>query len=193
MESSRNIKVALVGDTQVGKTSISTRFIYNRFDFTPVSTTGGQYKKKIIFVNQNQVQINIWDTAGQERFRALSELYYRSASAIILVYDVTRMETFLNLKYWIGELRAKGDKNAVIVMVGNKIDAAERVVSKAQAAQLAAEEKVFYKEASALSGESVCEIFNLIVEQVQIMQNPTEEVVSVKIQEQKDKKWFACC
>ncbi|CAL5975314.1 Rab11 [Hexamita inflata] len=187
MENVQQIKVTLIGDTQVGKTCIQTRYIYEKFDNTTISTTGGQFRKKFVFVNQKQVQINIWDTAGQERFRALSELYYRSASAIILVYDVTRMETFLNLKYWIGELRAKGDKNAVIVMVGNKIDAAERVVSKAQAAQLAAEEKVFYKEASALSGEGVTELFHFIVEQLQTSQisEKNEELI------EKSKSW--CC
>ena len=120
----RVYKVVLVGETGVGKTNLITRYIYNTFDQNQVSTVSATYAKKTIKRNDgNEIILQIWDTAGQESYRGLTQLFYRNAAGIIIVYDITRKNTFEEIKnYWLKQVKENASKEAKIAIVGNKND-----------------------------------------------------------------------
>ncbi|CAL5985147.1 Rab2a [Hexamita inflata] len=154
-----DVKLTIVGNTQVGKSCIAKRYVDDEFSNNIISTNGGYFLKKSVEVESKKIRFQIWDTAGQEKFRSLASLYYRTALAVVVVFDVTRQQTFDDLDFWIHEVKTKGDKNAVIVIVGNKIDASEQVISKEQAQVYAYRENLKYFETSALTGQGVNEVF----------------------------------
>jgi len=106
-ESFITCKVVLLGESGVGKTSIIHRYINNTFN-PAISTTGGAnfVSKRIKFTEENQeIKFEIWDTAGQEKFRSLAKVFYKNASICVLVYDITRRQSFEELeKFWVGEV-----------------------------------------------------------------------------------------
>ena len=120
---SNNIKIALIGDSGVGKTSIALRYTSNEFNENYNSTGGASYSVKIIKINGKTVQLDIWDTAGQEKFRSLAKNFYKDAYIVILVYDITNQLSFNNLKHiWYEELKNNGEENPIIGIAGNKSD-----------------------------------------------------------------------
>ena len=115
-------KVILVGDSGVGKTSIIGRFL-NRFSETENPTVGASYSKKVQIIDNYSLSFDIWDTAGQEQFRAVNVIFYKDASICIMVYDITKPETFENIKsFWYKTVLANGDEDIIYGVVGNKID-----------------------------------------------------------------------
>ncbi|GMH70308.1 hypothetical protein TrLO_g1634 [Triparma laevis f. longispina] len=116
------LKVVLLGEGRVGKTSILFRYIRNEFQEKQQSTLQASYMDKKIKVGTTTAQLSVWDTAGQERFHALGPIYYRDADGALLVYDITDSESFTKVRKWVKELRkiVGGDIN--IVIAGNKID-----------------------------------------------------------------------
>ena len=120
-----NIKVVLVGDTGVGKTSILDRYINDKYDPNQKTTLVSSYtfKKLDIKKYNKSVSLDIWDTAGQEIYRALSKNFYLNASVGILVYDITMKSSFESIKeYWYDQLKTFGEDNMIFEIVGNKID-----------------------------------------------------------------------
>ena len=118
-------KLVLIGDSNVGKTCLISSFMYSQFDPNEPSTNGANYSsKKIEYEHLNKtLPLDIWDTAGQEKYRALTKLFYKDASMIILVYDVTRKETFDNLKnFWYPQIKESCDKKIILAIAGNKSD-----------------------------------------------------------------------
>ena len=127
------LKVLLIGDAGVGKSSIMMRFTDDTFDDQLQSTIGVDFKVKTLQRRSRNIKVTIWDTAGQERFRTLTSSYYRGAHGIILCYDVTREETFENLDQWLKEVQVycpQEGKKIVKLLVGNKVDLPQREVSK---------------------------------------------------------------
>jgi small GTP-binding protein len=126
-------KIVLLGDQNVGKSSIAQRFCKNLFTGQHVATIGGAYlQQKIVLNNGVTIKYHIWDTGGQERFRSMANLYYRDASAAILTYDITNEKTFESLSYWVEELKYKCDQEKLVLcLAGNKcdVDSSERQVS----------------------------------------------------------------
>nr|XP_028558020.1 ras-related protein Rab-18-B-like isoform X4 [Podarcis muralis] len=116
------LKLLLVGDSGVGKSSLLLRFTEDQFEPYLNPTIGVDFKVKKMVLGDFPVQLAIWDTAGQERFRTLTPSYYRGAQGIILVYDVTKRETFAGLECWLQELDVFTKKSVVKMLVGNKID-----------------------------------------------------------------------
>eukprot|EP01083_Nonionella_stella_P272006 922148_1 len=98
------LKLLLVGDTGVGKTCLLMSFTSEEYDPDTRSTIGVDLKVKIVHVRGKKIKLTIWDTAGQERFRTLTSAYYRGAQGVILVYDITRKETFDNILEWLKEV-----------------------------------------------------------------------------------------
>ena len=99
-----SVKVVLVGESGVGKTSIVSRFTKDSFNADEISSSSAQFISKTIKINEQSIKFDIWDTAGQERFRALAKIFYKDAKVIILVYDIISKESFECLKkYWYKE------------------------------------------------------------------------------------------
>ncbi|CAG7786248.1 unnamed protein product, partial [Allacma fusca] len=117
------LKILIIGQSGVGKSSLLLRFTDDVFDPDQPATIGVDFKVKTLDVEGNLVKLAIWDTAGQERFRTLTPSYYRGAQGAILVYDVSSRQSFERLDPWLVELNTYSTKtNIVKMLVGNKID-----------------------------------------------------------------------
>ena len=99
-----NLKILIIGESGVGKSSLLLRFTDDQFDPDQEATIGVDFKVKVIDNNGNKVKLAIWDTAGQERFRTLTPSYYRGAQGAILVYDISSRESFQKVEDWLNEL-----------------------------------------------------------------------------------------
>ena len=118
------VKIVLLGNINVGKTSIASRYCKNSFNEHHINTIGGAYQQqKVVLNNGAIVKLHIWDTSGQERFRAMTNLYYRDAQVAILTYDITSESSFTGIEFWIEELKYKVEnENMLLFLVGNKCD-----------------------------------------------------------------------
>ena len=115
-------KFVLIGDSEVGKTAIITRYKDNEFSPLMHTTVGNINTDKILVVNNKRINLAIWDTAGQERFRDISAIHYRDAQIIALVYDVNSESSMHNLQYWMDRIQELTNSEHSIILVGNKID-----------------------------------------------------------------------
>uniref|UniRef100_A0A7S2SUM8 Uncharacterized protein n=1 Tax=Rhizochromulina marina TaxID=1034831 RepID=A0A7S2SUM8_9STRA len=163
----REVKVVLLGDTGVGKSSLVLRFITNEFKQYQESTIGASFMSKLIMVDGSPIKFQIWDTAGQEKYHSLAPMYYKGAAAAIVVYDITKESTFQTLKDWVAELRSQGPENIVIAVAGNKSDLeSEREVDTATAQSYAHSIGASFLETSAKTKANVDEIFSNISKQL---------------------------
>jgi small GTP-binding protein len=128
-------KIVLLGDSNVGKSSIAQRYCKNLFTGQHVITVGGAYlQQKVTLNNGTAVKLHIWDTGGQERFRSMANLYYRDANAAIITYDISNERTFESVNYWVEELKYKCDQDKLVLfLAGNKSDMEDRKVHYATA------------------------------------------------------------
>ncbi|EGG19023.1 Rab GTPase [Cavenderia fasciculata] len=167
-------KILLIGDSDVGKTSIVKRFSDDIFDEDLLCTIGVEYKVKTLKVDDKEVTFNIWDTAGQEKFRALISSYYRGAHGIILTYDVTKRETFKNLQYWLNEIETFSTRsNVVKLLVGNKIDKENREVTREEGLEFARSKAMLFIECSAKTKVGIQQAFEELAHK--ILETPDEE------------------
>lgn len=128
-------KIVLIGDAGVGKTAIVHRFKYNTFVERHASTIGVDFTLKTMQVDDKKIKLQIWDTAGQERFRTITQSYYRSANGVVLVYDITKIDSFKNMSRWLEDVKKYAGKCLHQMLIGNKCDlAVKREVSKEEAA-----------------------------------------------------------
>ena len=116
------LTVVLIGDSGVGKSNLLSRFTRNEFNLDSKSTIGVEFATRSIQVDTKTIKAQIWDTAGQERYRAITSAYYRGAVGALLVYDISKHQTYDNVTRWLKELRDHADSNIVIMLVGNKSD-----------------------------------------------------------------------
>lgn len=131
-------KILILGDSNVGKTCIVHRYCDDTYYDTYISTIGVDFKQKIVQLDTIPIKLQIWDTAGQERFRTLTTAYYRGAMGILLVYDVTNIESFNHLMYWVKTIEENACPNVVKVLAGNKCDAVnERTVERSNGQMMA--------------------------------------------------------
>jgi small GTP-binding protein len=150
------LKLVLLGDSGVGKTSLVYRFIENRFSTDFKSTLGVNLLKRVVEIDGNQVTTQIWDLGGQEAYKKLRKLYLEGASGALVVYDVTNVNSFQNLNEWITSFtETRNDRP--IVLIGNKTDLKElRKVPEDQAKSYAQEKNILdFVETSAKTGENV--------------------------------------
>ncbi|XP_065053347.1 ras-related protein Rab-18-B-like isoform X2 [Rhopilema esculentum] len=142
------LKILIIGESAVGKSSLLIRFADDTFDPDIGPTIGVDFKVKTISIEGNKAKLAIWDTAGQERFRTLTPSYYRGAQGIILVYDVTSKDTFNKLEEWLTECDTYTTKRDVVKMlVGNKIDKPGREVTRQEGLQFAKRHAMLFIEA----------------------------------------------
>lgn len=157
-----SFKILLIGDSAVGKSSLLVSFISNHVDEDPSPTIGVDFKIRHLHVSGKRLKLTIWDTAGQERFRTLTSSYYRSAQGIMLVYDVTKRETFTNLSdVWAKEVELYStNQDCVKILVGNKVDReSERSVTREEGIALAQKNGCLFLECSAKTRENVEKCF----------------------------------
>eukprot|EP01022_Parablepharisma_sp_SALTPOND_P012851 TRINITY_DN1668_c0_g1_i7.p2 TRINITY_DN1668_c0_g1~~TRINITY_DN1668_c0_g1_i7.p2 ORF type:complete len:237 (-),score=31.23 TRINITY_DN1668_c0_g1_i7:1226-1849(-) len=159
-----HVKIVLLGDSHVGKTSIVQRYIHDRFGET-APTVGATYSSKYAeFPNlQTAVKFNLWDTAGEEKFRSLGRIYYQDALAAVLVFDMTDKDSYENTQRWMEEIRQHRGDEIVIILVGNKTDLLEaQKVSIEQATEYANKEGIHFLNCSAKDGVGINPIFEKI-------------------------------
>ena len=169
------LKLLLIGDSSVGKTSLLLRYTHNSFSDKYIATIGVEFKSKDITLNNKTYKIHIWDTAGQERYKSITKNFFKHAEGIIFVYDITKKETFDNLKNWISSAENEGDFK--IIIVGNKLDMEnEREVSIEQLKKLAKKKNCKYFETSAKDNINVENLFLSIINE---MINNIKDEVSI--------------
>ncbi|XP_076907761.1 ras-related protein RABH1e-like [Bidens hawaiensis] len=166
-------KLVFLGDQSVGKTSIITRFMYDKFDTTYQATIGIDFLSKTMYLEDRTVALNMLfvylhftnkDTAGQEKFRSLIPSYIRDSSVAVIVYDVANRQSFLNTSKWIEEVRTERGSDVIIVIVGNKTDLVDkRKVSIEEGDGKAREHGVMFVETSAKAGFNIKPLFRKIV------------------------------
>lgn len=160
-------KIVLVGDSAVGKSNLLARFARDEFYPNSKSTIGVEFQTQKIEINGKEIKAQIWDTAGQERFRAVTSAYYRGAVGALLVYDISRRQTFDNIGRWLNELHTHSDMNVVTILVGNKSDLKDaREVSTAEGKNLAEAHGLFFIETSALDSSNVASAFQTVVREI---------------------------
>jgi Ras-related protein Rab-2A len=153
-------KYIIIGDTGVGKSCLLLQFTDNRFQPVHDITIGVEYGIRTITINNTPIKLRIWDTAGQEIFRSITRSYYRGAAGALLVYDITKRETFSHLANWLKDAREHANSNMIIMLIGNKSDLAKkRAVSTEEGEKFAKENGLMFMEVSAKSGEKVEEAF----------------------------------
>ena len=157
-------KIVLLGDSGVGKTCIISRYITGSFDENSATTNGASYcSKNVKYEKYNKnLLLDIWDTAGQEKYKALTKFFYKDAAVCILVFDITRKETFDNLKsYWYSQLRENSGPNIVLGVAGNKCDLYEdEQVKESEARQFAEQIGAIFKLTSAQNNTGINELFH---------------------------------
>lgn len=149
-------KYIIIGDTGVGKSCLLLQFTDKRFQPVHDLTIGVEFGARLVNIDNQQIKLQIWDTAGQESFRSITRSYYRDAAGALLVYDITRRESFNHLTRWLEEARANGNPNMTIMLIGNKSDLEHRrAVSTKEGEQFAAENGLVFMETSAKTAINV--------------------------------------
>lgn len=119
------VKLVLLGEAAVGKSSLVLRFVSNDFQENKEPTIGAAFLTQKCTIGERTIKYEIWDTAGQERFASLAPMYYRNAQAAIVVYDITKPASFIKARHWVKELHEQANRDITIALVGNKLDLVE--------------------------------------------------------------------
>ena len=198
------IKILTLGATQVGKTSIVLRYSEYKFNYNKIATIGIDFKIKIIKKGNERIKVSIYDTAGQERFQNIVKHYYKGANGVLLIYDITKRDTFKNLDFWIKDLEDNSDiDNLFIYLIGNKNDMEDkREVSWVEANNYAKEKKLPYIEVSAKTGNNIQKLFDEVIKGAMTKMltnenkdNSLNESIRLSFLEQEERtpKKYLCC
>ena len=169
------LKLLIIGDSAVGKTSMLLKYTDNFFPESHLATIGVEFKTKDIEYKGYKIELQVWDTAGQERFKSITKSFFRNTNGIIFVYDITKKVTFKNLKDWIGDSEAN-DSGFKRILVGNKIDLQnKRQVKIEEAKEMAVKKNMEVMETSAKTGANINKVFMKMVEL--ILENKSNEEI----------------
>lgn len=166
-------KIILIGDPGVGKSNLLLRYCKNEFNLESTTTIGVEFGSKNVLVENKLIKSQIWDTCGQEQFKSIAKTYYKGAVGAVIVYDITRRDTFINVEKWYRDIRENVDYNIVIMLIGNKSDLKHlRAVKTDEASSYAEQRNMAYMETSALDSTNVdlafqrltTEVYNLAVQ-----------------------------
>lgn len=162
------LQIIIIGSRGVGKTSLMERFTDDTFCEACKSTVGVDFKIKTVELRGKKIRLQIWDTAGQERFNSITSAYYRGAKGIVIVYDITKQETFDDLAKWMKMIDKYASEEAELLLVGNKLDCeSDRVISKQQGERFASRiSGMRFCESSAKDNFNVDEIFLKLVDDI---------------------------
>ena len=195
-------KVLLLGNSNVGKSSLFLRFVDDIWNDTFVPTIGVDFKIKTFNIDSKKIKMQIWDTAGQERFKNIIASYYRGAHGILLLYDVTDKDSFKNLSNWLIEIEKNASKNVLKVLIGNKCDLEDkRVVTFNQGKEFADTYGLKFIETSAKKNLNVNEAFETLGRELMnassdkkfIKQKENKKISVAKAQDLNLQKKEGCC
>ena len=164
-----DIKVITLGNSSVGKTSFLMKYIDNSFTLTYTTTLGVDFKqKKIKLKDGRDVRLRIFDTAGQERFKAVSVSFIKKADGVILMYDISDIESFEAVENWIKSIREIGKDKLPIILVGNKCDLSDdkRMISLKEGQDKADEFNIPFYETSCKEGINIKEVFEKLIDDI---------------------------
>ncbi|XP_075218964.1 ras and EF-hand domain-containing protein-like isoform X3 [Lycorma delicatula] len=194
----RTYKILFAGDAAVGKTYFIHRFCKGVFANRLGSTVGVDFRVKTIQVDEKNIALNLWDTAGQERFRSLTRSYFRRSDGVILLYDVTNEQSFLNIRQWIDSVEEISEKRIPIILCGNKVDIRQQAInegktciSKEQGEKLASINSALFLETSSKTGQNVTDAVIALTREM--MTREDVEVKTSGMQITKIEKQAACC
>ncbi len=159
-------KIILIGPGAVGKTSLLERFVHNRFSGKYELTIGVDFLTKTMEIGADSVRITIWDIGGQDRFKFMRNRFYDGARGALLVFDLSRGQTYKDIKKWLNEFRQFAGNKVPFILIGNKADLLEdigEVVERSEAQKFAENEGSIYIETSAKTGDNVEEAFLQLV------------------------------
>lgn len=160
-------KVVLIGESGVGKTNLLSRFTRNEFNHDSRTTIGVEFSTRTIVVGDAVVKAQIWDTAGLERYRAITSAYYRGAVGALVVFDITKHQTYDVVDRWLKELYDHAEPSIVVMLVGNKTDLAQaREVPTEEAKMFAENNGLLFVETSALDSTNVEQAFETILKEI---------------------------
>ena len=163
-EYSYSVKFIIVGDSSVGKSNILLRFSRNTFDPGHQATLGIEFANKHLIYNNTDYLIQIWDTAGQENFRSVTRAYYKASAVAMVVYDITKEDSFLHIQNWLHDCKELAPRTVILVLIGNKTDLEDqRVVARERGENLAKENNMIFFETSALNGNGIEEAFKKVL------------------------------
>ena len=195
-------KVLLLGNSNVGKSSLFLRFVDDIWNDTFVPTIGVDFKIKTFEIDSKKIKMQIWDTAGQERFKNIIASYYRGAHGILLLYDVTDKDSFKNLSNWLIEIEKNANKNVLKVLIGNKCDLDEkRIISFNQGKEFADTYGLKFIETSAKKNLNVTEAFETLARELMaasaekkiVKQKQNKKISVAKAQDLNIDKKGGCC
>ena len=164
-----DIKIITLGNSAVGKSSFILKYTDNSFSQEYLSTLGVDYKhKKIKLKNGKDVRLRIFDTAGQERFKSVSFSFIKKADGVILIYDISDLDSFKAVDNWIKSIRETGKEKLPIILVGNKCDLSdnERKISLVEGQDKADEFQIPFYETSCKDGINIKEVFEKLVDDI---------------------------
>ena len=157
-----SLKIVLLGEAGVGKTSIISQFVEQLFQEDIQSSAGGTFSSKTCIYGNNQIlKLEIWDTAGQERYRALTTMFYKEANAAVLVYDITRKESYEQIQeYWSNQLKESAPSDIILMLCANKSDLInQEKVDEGEARKYANELGAMFCSTSAKNDYGITDLF----------------------------------
>ena len=167
MAEPEGIKITLIGNSGVGKTSIINQYIDQTFDEANAATIGANYSEKVITKNNKEYELNIWDTAGQEKFHSVGKHFYKDAYIVCLVYDITSQDSLEQLEtIWYPDIKKYGEKYTILAVVGNKSDLYENdnLADENQAKEFAQSINATFMLTSAKTGDGIEKLFDTLVD-----------------------------
>jgi len=195
------LKVIILGDSNVGKTSLMNQYVHKRFSNQYKATIGADFLTKEVMIEDKLVTLQIWDTAGQERFQSLGVAFYRGADSCVLVHDITESKSFDNLESWMDEFLLHASPRNIdsfpFVVLGNKADLeTKRQVSNSKAkAWCASKGDIPFFETSAKDAVNVDQAFQTIAKNALAQEADNQPIFIPKVDlsatEQENKK--GCC
>ena len=163
------LKILVVGESGVGKTNLINRFTKDYFANDTKSTVGVECIFKTYQVNNDIIKVVIWDTAGQERFKSLTSAYYKGSKGVLIVYDITKLQTFEKIEQWLSEVKEKAGNEIKVILVGNKLDLEnKREVDLVDCMIKASNLNVPLMETSAKDSTNVQEVFEDLLKEIYV-------------------------